>query len=59
MDEFLITCDFNERETRAISSAIDYTLQKWAGEGFMDQETLFFLKSYFHAAVLEFNFENH
>ena len=59
MDEFHIAVDLNERQTRAISSAIDYTLQKWTGEGFMDQETLLSLKPFFHAAVLEFNFENH
>ena len=40
MDEPTIEFKINERCTRAIHSAVCYTLNRWAGEGDMDQEQL-------------------
>ena len=53
--EILIKADFNERQTRALSSAINFTLEKWSGQEPLDQEALFALKTAFHGMILEFN----
>ena len=50
------TAEFNERSTRALSSAIDFTLEKWTGQEKIDQEALFSLKTFFHKLLLEFNY---
>ena len=55
-DQLVLKCDFDERTTRAISSAIDFTLEKWAGGGDLDQEMLIQMRSAFHSMILEFNF---
>jgi len=47
---------FDERMLRAVTSAINYTLQKWTGEGDIDQEMLFASRPVFQAAILEFDF---
>ena len=49
--------NLDERAIRALHSAVDYTLQKWAGEGFMDQEELINLRTFLQGAVLEFDFQ--
>jgi hypothetical protein len=49
--------NLDERAVRALSSAVSYTLQKWSGEGFMDQEELLNLKTFLQGAVLEFDFQ--
>ena len=52
--EFEVT--LNERAARAIHSAIGFTLDKWAGQEPIDQETLFMLKSEYQKLLLEFQF---
>ena len=52
--EFEVT--LNERSARAIHSAIAFTLNKWAGQEPIDQETLFMLKSEYQKLLLEFQF---
>ena len=54
-DELIIKADFNERQARALSSAIDFTLDKWTGQEDLDQEMLFIMKTAFHGMILEFN----
>jgi len=55
--ENIINVTLNERGVRAISSAVEYTLDKWTGEGFMDQEALIELKTKFRAMILEINLD--
>ena len=49
--------NFDERAVRALSSAVNYTLDKWAGEGELDQEELLCLKPFLQGATLEFQFQ--
>ena len=44
----------DERSVRALHSACDYTLNKWAGEGIMDQEEIINLKTFLQGAIFEF-----
>ena len=53
-DQFDVTLD--ERATRAVHSAISFTLNKWTGQEPIDQETLFMLKSEFQKLLFEFQF---
>ena len=48
-DVIQITID--ERGIRALSAAVDYTLEKWSGQGYMDQEELLALKPFLKAAL--------
>tara|TARA_X000001388_G_scaffold50498_1_gene36473 strand:- start:2381 stop:2593 length:213 start_codon:yes stop_codon:yes gene_type:complete len=50
--------NLDERAVRALSSAVNYTLEKWAGEGFMDQEELLGLKPFLQGAVFEFDLKH-
>ena len=47
---------FDERMLRAVTSAVNYTLERWAGDGFIDQEMLFATRPVLQAAILEFDF---
>ena len=51
-----LSAEFDERTTRAISGAINFTLDKWAGQEDIDQEMLMMLRNVFHSMILEFNF---
>ena len=55
-----ISLVFDERALNSLSDAVDYTLDKWAGEifkdGIMDQEELIALKHFLHGALLEVQF---
>ena len=51
-----LTAEFDERTTRAVSGAINFTLDKWAGQEDIDQEMLLMLRNVFHSMILEFNF---
>jgi len=55
-----ISLVFDERALNSLSDAVDYTLDKWAGEifkdGIMDQEELISLKHFLHGALLEVQF---
>ena len=46
--------NLDERAVKALHSAVLYTLDRWAGEGQMDQEELINLKTFLQAAVFEF-----
>ncbi len=46
----------DERTTRALHAAVTYTLERWAGEGDMDQEQLLLLKPFLQGCVFEFDF---
>ena len=46
--------NLDERAVRALHSAVVYTLEKWAGEGKLDQEELINLKTFLQGAVFEF-----
>ena len=48
--------NLDERAVRALHSAVVYTLDKWAGEGELDQEELINLKTFLQGAVFEFQF---
>ncbi len=48
--------NLDERAVRALHSAVAYTLEKWAGEGQLDQEELINLKTFLQGAVFEFQF---
>ena len=55
-EELIMKVEFNERTARALSSAIDFTLEKWVGQEPIDQEVLIAMKHAFHGMLLEFNF---
>ena len=47
----------NEPAARALLSAIDFTLEKWAGQEPIDQELLMKMRYSFRGMLLEFNFQ--
>tara|TARA_R100001082_G_scaffold308_2_gene183 strand:+ start:8752 stop:8958 length:207 start_codon:yes stop_codon:yes gene_type:complete len=51
-----VTVDLPERAVKALAQAVNYTLEKWTGEGELDQEELFHLKKFLNGAILEFSF---
>ena len=55
MEELHIACEFNERAIRALHSAVSLTLEKWTGQGKLDQEELFKLKTFLQSAIFEFD----
>jgi len=55
MEELHIVCEFDERAIRALHSAVALTLQKWTGQGKVDQEELFKLKTFLQSAIFEFD----
>jgi len=59
MEEPLVTLKLNERCTRAMYDAVEYALNKWAGETDLDQEQLIALKYQLQACVFEFDFDLH
>ena len=46
--------NLDERAVKALHSAVAYTLEKWAGEGKLDQEELINLKTFLQGAIFEF-----
>ena len=50
----VIGLNLDERAVKALHSAVAYTLEKWAGEGKLDQEELLNLKTFLQGAVFEF-----
>ena len=46
MEELHIAVEFDERAVRALHSAVALTLEKWTGQGEVDQEELFKLKTF-------------
>lgn len=57
MSDHLIAVKLNERCTRAIHSAVCYTLDKWTGQEEIDQEQLLELKPMLQGCVFEFDYE--
>tara|TARA_R100000908_G_C3738660_1_gene135793 strand:- start:1198 stop:1383 length:186 start_codon:yes stop_codon:yes gene_type:complete len=55
MEELYIACELNERAIRALHSAVAMTLEKWTGQGEVDQEELFKLKHFLQGAIFEFD----
>ena len=55
MEELHIAVEFDERAIRALHSAVALTLQKWTGQGEVDQEELFKLKTFLQSAIFEFD----
>ena len=56
MDEPLIHLKMNERTTRAVHSAVVFTLDKWTGQEDIDQEQLLALKPFLQGCCFEFDF---
>lgn len=50
----VVGLNLDERAVKALHSAVVYTLEKWAGEGKLDQEELINLKTFLQGAVFEF-----
>ena len=56
MEDPLIELKMDERTTRAVHSAVVFTLDKWTGQEEIDQEQLLALKPFFQGCVFEFDF---
>ena len=56
MSKDTIEVNIDERGVRALSAAVNFTLEKWAGQGDMDQEMLILLKSFLQGCIFEFDF---
>ena len=52
-----ITFTMNERSVRALHSAVVFTLDKWAGQGELDQECLIGIKAPLQGCIFEFNYD--
>ena len=55
MDQPHIRMDIDERGVRALHSAVAMTLEKWSGQGDVDQEQLFALRHSLQASIFEFD----
>ena len=56
MKEFELQFTMNERSIRALHSAVVFTLEKWAGQGELDQECLLGIKPALQGCLFEFDF---
>jgi len=54
MEDLHIAVEFDERTIRALHCAVSMTLEKWTGQGEVDQEELFKLKHFLQGAIFEF-----
>jgi len=54
MEDLHIAVEFDEHAIRALHSAVSMTLEKWTGQGEVDQEELFKLKTFLQGAIFEF-----
>ena len=57
MDNITISVNLDERATRTLSWAVDYSLAHWSGQGEVDQEMLIALRHQLHGCMLEFLFD--
>ena len=55
MEEALIELKMDERTTRAVHSAVVFTLEKWTGQEEIDQEQLLALKPFLQGCCFEFD----
>ena len=51
-----VVMTLDERAVKALHSSVVFTLDKWAGQGEIDQEELIDLKTFLQGAVFEFQF---
>lgn len=49
--------EIDERGVRALHSAVAMTLEKWSGQGDVDQEQLFALRHSLQASIFEFDLD--
>ena len=56
MESTTLTMTLNERTTRALHSAVVFTLNKWAGQEPIDQEALMKLRTALQGCIFEFDF---
>ena len=56
MEHTEISFTMNERSVRALHSAVVFTLEKWAGQGKIDQDCLLDIKPVLQGCVFEFDF---
>ena len=56
MEQAEITFTMNERSVRALHSAVVFALEKWTGQGELDQECLLGIKPALQGCVFEFDF---
>ena len=49
-----IKIEIDERGVRALHTAVSMTLEKWTGQGEVDQEELFTLKPFLQGCIFEF-----
>tara|TARA_Y100000401_G_scaffold53110_1_gene41705 strand:+ start:4988 stop:5188 length:201 start_codon:yes stop_codon:yes gene_type:complete len=54
-EDIRMVCELDERTCRALLFAVEFTLEKWAGQGELDQEQLIAMKPAIQGMVLEFN----
>lgn len=56
MEELQVHFTMDERSVRALTFAVQFTLEKWTGQGELDQERLLDIKPMLQACQLEFQF---
>ena len=57
MENTEISFTMDERSVRALHSAVVWTLDKWTGQGNIDQEQLLNIRHQLQACVFEFDFD--
>lgn len=57
MEQATVELQIDERSVRALHSAVAMTLDKWTGQGEVDQESLFMLKTSLQACIFEFDLD--
>ena len=57
MDHSHVEIKIDERGVRALHSAVTMTLEKWSGQGELDQEQLFALKHSLQGCIFEFDLD--
>ena len=57
MEQATIDLTMDERSVRALHSAVAMTLEKWTGQGDVDQESLFMLRTSLQACIFEFDLD--
>ena len=56
-DKPTVQITLDKRGVLALTEAVTFCLEKWAGQGDLDQETLLLLKPFLHGCLLEFMFD--
>ena len=56
MENDTVQITIDERGVRALHSAVSLTLEKWTGQGNIDQEQLLHLKPFLQGCIFEFEF---